>query len=243
MTEAEWLAATDPMPMLMFVHDSGKGSRRKFWLFTAACCERASRFLPSELTGAMARVSEVLASGEASPEERDAACVLTRRWKETFVAWHEFDTAYSIRDFPKFLERPAQRAFNSARLAIRLTSLFDWSGCEIGSVGMRAEESVSPREQPPEVVSEYYRGLSSIARCVFSYSTSNLDPAWLAWNSAAVPRIARSICDDRAFDHMALLADALEDAGCTDAGLLSHLRGPGPHVRGCRGLDLVLEIR
>jgi hypothetical protein len=24
----------------------------------------------------------------------------------------------------------------------------------------------------------------------------------------------------------------LEDAGCTDAELLGHLRGPGPHVRG-----------
>jgi hypothetical protein len=37
-----------------------------------------------------------------------------------------------------------------------------------------------------------------------------------------------------------LLADALEDAGCTDAELLVHLRSPGPHVRGCWGLDLVL---
>ena len=35
-------------------------------------------------------------------------------------------------------------------------------------------------------------------------------------------------------------ADALEEAGVTDAGLLGHLRGPGPHVRGCHVLDLVL---
>jgi hypothetical protein len=39
---------------------------------------------------------------------------------------------------------------------------------------------------------------------------------------------------------LALLADALEDAGCTDGELLGHLRGPGPHVRGCWALDLVL---
>jgi hypothetical protein len=37
-----------------------------------------------------------------------------------------------------------------------------------------------------------------------------------------------------------LLAGALEDAGCTDAELLGHLRGPGLHVRGCWALDLVL---
>jgi hypothetical protein len=36
-----------------------------------------------------------------------------------------------------------------------------------------------------------------------------------------------------------LFADALEDSGCTDAELLGHLRGPGPHVRGCWAEDLV----
>jgi hypothetical protein len=36
------------------------------------------------------------------------------------------------------------------------------------------------------------------------------------------------------------LADALEEAGCTDANLLGHLRGPGPHALGCHALDAVL---
>jgi hypothetical protein len=39
---------------------------------------------------------------------------------------------------------------------------------------------------------------------------------------------------------LAVLADALEEAGCADAPLLEHLRSPGPHVRGCWALDLVL---
>jgi hypothetical protein len=39
---------------------------------------------------------------------------------------------------------------------------------------------------------------------------------------------------------LAVLSDALEEAGCADAALLSHLRSPGPHVRGCWALDLVL---
>ena len=37
-----------------------------------------------------------------------------------------------------------------------------------------------------------------------------------------------------------VLADALEDAGCTNADLLAHCRGPGPHVRGCWAVDLIL---
>jgi hypothetical protein len=37
-----------------------------------------------------------------------------------------------------------------------------------------------------------------------------------------------------------VLADALEGAGCDNPDLLGHLRGPGPHVRGCWALDLLL---
>jgi hypothetical protein len=40
---------------------------------------------------------------------------------------------------------------------------------------------------------------------------------------------------------LAVLADALEEAGCADADLLGHLRGPGEHVRGCWALDLLLS--
>jgi hypothetical protein len=39
---------------------------------------------------------------------------------------------------------------------------------------------------------------------------------------------------------IAILADAMEEAGSTDAQLLGHLRGPGPHARGCFALDLLL---
>ena len=46
--------------------------------------------------------------------------------------------------------------------------------------------------------------------------------------------------DDRAFHDMPILADALEDAGCTNADLLDHCRGPGPHVRGCWAVDLLV---
>jgi len=41
-------------------------------------------------------------------------------------------------------------------------------------------------------------------------------------------------------EQLSVLSDALEEAGCTDPDILAHLRSPGPHVRGCRALDLVL---
>jgi hypothetical protein len=51
--------------------------------------------------------------------------------------------------------------------------------------------------------------------------------------------LAKAIYDERAFDRMAELADALEVAGCQQSDILAHCRGPGPHVRGCWVVDLL----
>ena len=63
------------------------------------------------------------------------------------------------------------------------------------------------------------------------------DPAWL---TPTVVAIASAIYEERAFARLPILADALEEAGCTDADLLLHCRTPGEHVRGCWAVDLVL---
>jgi hypothetical protein len=40
-----------------------------------------------------------------------------------------------------------------------------------------------------------------------------------------------------AFDRLPVLGDLLEEAGCGDAALLAHCRGPGPHAHGCFVVD------
>ena len=67
-----------------------------------------------------------------------------------------------------------------------------------------------------------------------------LDPAWLRWNDGCVPKIAQSIYEERRFGELPILADALEDAGCDNADILAHCRGPEPHVRGCWAVDAIL---
>jgi hypothetical protein len=64
-----------------------------------------------------------------------------------------------------------------------------------------------------------------------------VDPAWLI---PTVTTLARIIYDDRAFEQMPDLADALEAAGCDNEEVLAHCRGPGEHVRGCWVVDLLL---
>jgi hypothetical protein len=61
-----------------------------------------------------------------------------------------------------------------------------------------------------------------------------------ALRTAGVFRLAESIYAERAFDRLPVLADLLEEAGATDAAVLAHLRGPGPHALGCHALDAVL---
>src|SRR5262249_55061356 len=65
-------------------------------------------------------------------------------------------------------------------------------------------------------------------------------PPWIGGEAGALRKLPRAIYDDRAFDRLPILADALEDAGCTDRDMLDHCRGPGPHVRGCWVIDLIL---
>jgi hypothetical protein len=65
-----------------------------------------------------------------------------------------------------------------------------------------------------------------------------IDPAWL---TPTVTSLAQAIYDERAFDRMPVLADALEDAGCTSTDMLEHCRGGGEHVRGCWVVDLILN--
>jgi hypothetical protein len=75
-----------------------------------------------------------------------------------------------------------------------------------------------------------------------------LPPSVRAWNDGLVVKLATSIYQERSLPEgtldvrrMGVLADALEEAGCTNDAILGHLRGPGPNYRGCHVLDAILE--
>jgi hypothetical protein len=72
------------------------------------------------------------------------------------------------------------------------------------------------------------------------FRLTTINDFWLHWNNATVVKIAQTIYDSRDFALMPILADALEEAGCDNADILTHCRGPGPHVRGCWVIDLLL---
>jgi hypothetical protein len=87
------------------------------------------------------------------------------------------------------------------------------------------------------------RSEANLLREIFGplpYRPVKVDPSWLKWNNGMVVQLAQGMYDDRKFQDLPILADALEDAGCTDPDILGHCRGPGPHTRGCWPVDLVL---
>jgi hypothetical protein len=80
---------------------------------------------------------------------------------------------------------------------------------------------------------------SLLVRDIFGnpFRPITLDPSWF---TSTVVSLARQMYDSRDFSAMPILADALQDAGCDNADILDHCRGPGPHVRGCFVVDKLL---
>ncbi|MBP3959086.1 hypothetical protein J8F10_27900 [Gemmata sp. G18] len=80
---------------------------------------------------------------------------------------------------------------------------------------------------------------SQSLRCIFGnpFRPAVANPAWF---TSTVLALATGIYEDRAFDRLPILADALQDAGCENADILNHCRSDGPHVRGCWVIDLLL---
>jgi hypothetical protein len=82
--------------------------------------------------------------------------------------------------------------------------------------------------------------MSILLRCVVGnpFRPVIMNPTWL---TPSVTGLVEAIYHERAFDRMPILADALEDAGCTNQDMLAHCRRGGDHVRGCWVVDLLLD--
>jgi hypothetical protein len=96
------------------------------------------------------------------------------------------------------------------------------------------------------------RAQANLLRCIFGpLPFRPLPPVsapLLAWNDCLVVHMANAAYEHQGLPsghldpaRLAVLCDALEEAGCPpDHELLLHLRGPGPHYRGCFAVDAIL---
>jgi hypothetical protein len=241
MTEAEWLTCDEPRRMLD--HLRGRASDRGLWLFVSAACGRASSFFPDEINRTVLAISEAIADQTASPGDVTAAREAVAGWKERFIVEQDFERAASMRDVQDVLARqglgsPATLALRAARWATELPGLTTlWRGWDDAHRGPPWPADPQCSEERPG----HMRFHAALLRDLFNpFRPVAPDPGWLTANGGAARNLAAAIDDGRAFERLPILADALEDAGCTDRLLLGHCRGPGLHVRGCWALDLVL---
>ena len=227
MTEAEWLHCTDPQKMLGFLRD--KASDRKLRLFACACCRRVWHLLYDERSRKAVEVGEKFSDGLISNEE--AIDVLQRLHTRLAELEGDFRLQAEValdccRTGP--FSAALETAWRTERLQV-VTACFpdDWF----------SEKSTATRVETQEEV----KGIQTqLLHCIFGplrFRPVTLNPAW---QTASVLSLAQSIYDQRQFENMSILADALEDAGCDNGEVLTHCRQLGEHVKGCWCIDRIL---
>jgi hypothetical protein len=115
----------------------------------------------------------------------------------------------------------------------------EWQRAGVPLRGAGSDTWYVPQPRSKKAVGSRKRIRDPLLPCLFGDPGALLDRSWL---SAAAVALARRVYDEGDFAALPVLADALEEAGCTRADLLGHLRGPGPHLRGCWAVSLVLGV-
>jgi hypothetical protein len=221
MTEDEWRACTDPFRMLRLLHAS-RVSARKYQLFGAACCGRAWPVLADARCRDAAIALERFADG---PRKRADKVALATAWG---AAWPARGTAEetAIQDLAARCVYAAVQppvAWWTAHWSAEA-----WLDCVTAATG-------PTREKEAAVVAQLLRDITGSPPLI----SSSPSAAVLAWNDGTVRRIAEGVYEERPFDRLPILHDALLDAGCRDEQILEHCRSDGPHARGCWAVDVL----
>jgi hypothetical protein len=250
-----WGRCTDPRALVAAVPRSApdgsptfktyEGRRRKFWL----CACAASRFCAQRFKGRAGPVFDVLerfADGKADGDELRAA-------RDTHLAndpadpWPLTDPdwpyPYPFDDTPGYPGWAFWEDAESFGCAV-VCEAFD----ELRQVPIRTS-AAAPHFTPTDP--DAFERLAAAARAALlplvrdvlgnPYRPVKPEASWLAWNDGTVVKMAQAIYDDGRFDRMPLLADALEESGCAEPGILAHCRAAAPHVRGCWVIDFILS--
>jgi hypothetical protein len=234
MTELEWLSCREPQAMLQFLRDGGKLSDRKARLFAVAVCRRIWHLMTDGRSRQSVEVVERWADGEATAEEAEAA---------KHAAWEvvEDDTACRVctaawyAGWPEAWKAACFAADHAAWEVAWNVSAYGESDKDNGPV----RDVIHDAEQVKQV--DLLRDLVG----PLPFRPVVIPPAVLRWQEGTVVRLAQAAYDRRRMPageleegRLAILADALEESGCTAPEVLGHLReSGGVHVRGCWVID------
>ncbi|VTR93233.1 Uncharacterized protein OS=Sorangium cellulosum (strain So ce56) GN=sce5710 PE=4 SV=1 [Gemmata massiliana] len=220
MTEAEWLAVTDPTQMLELLQNKASDRKLRF-----LACYTFSRWRSQEIRlqgvaefSFAIDIAERMTDGQVAPEELAAARHQLDEWMSHWSGGEVALNGWSLCNAATAPQAPPEDV-SGALMGYRWLMQF-MSQAE----GRSSIEEIAQAALLAELFGAPFRSLSA-------------NPSWITTDVLA---LAKGIYQEKAFDRMPILADALQDAGCGNAEVLDHCRGPGPHVRGCWVIDLVL---
>jgi hypothetical protein len=214
--------------MLTFLQDHRVVSERKFRLFAVGCCRRIWPLLTDERSRAAVGTAERAADGRAGAEERDAARQAAADADAAAVRARQHDPAHP--EMFILAARAAALACSSLGMANA-----DAARAVVAAGSLIARHPASGLDRETEL-GAYCAAL----RDLFGYPL-NPAPVRPEWQTSTVVALAQGIYDERAYDRLLLLMDALMDAGCSNDEVLEHCRGPNDHVRGCWLIDGLLQ--
>jgi hypothetical protein len=221
MTEAEWAACTNPTAALTFLR--GQASDRKMRLFAVACCRKLWEFIRDERLRKATDVAEQFAdagvtASELRAADESTAGLLTDPVRSDELTPGELSACWVA----------SESAAEAAEYVLGHCSRKDF-------------------DVPYKILLWWRqkRKMATFQLCVFRdlfgllpFRAVAFDPSW---RTSDVMLLATGIYEEKAFDRMPILADALQDAGCDNEQMLLHCRDTSlTHVRGCWALDLVL---
>jgi hypothetical protein len=220
-TEDWWKVCTDPHKMLEFLRD--RACERKTRLFACALARCLWPLLGTDRSRRAVEVAERFADGLAPKREMTRAGVGAQQ------------TAWTVsRTGPRFKDGRTAAAFTTARYAA-YARIWDVAV----SICQDAEVAGVSDPLQCDLLHDLFGPLP--------FCPVVVPPTVLTWHDGTVVRLAQAAYRERDMPtgtldngRLAVLAEALEEAGCSVADILGHLRGPGTHVRGCWVVDLLL---
>jgi hypothetical protein len=201
-------------------------SSRKARLFAVACCRNSwnsftdeELFKPGKECDRAILLGEHLADGLTDEEDRAAI-------EKTMLDAYERSDDEFVESLFSLLATLVSEDYSLDDAFSCAFKIAEFASCS-GDLSFHGLEA--------EILAEH----ADLLRDIFGnpFHPVTLDPRWL---TASVLDLARIIYDERAFERMPILADALMDAGCDNDDILNHCRGDSPHVRGCWVVDLLL---
>lgn len=240
--EPLWLDCTDdPQAMLDLLRQGGKLTDRKARLFAVACCRPFLPLLRDPRVGDSLDMAEQFADGLVGDSERSAARKLAQQAAQVRGVVQRPDA-------PKWERRAASLAYYAAA---RQAGEAAWNIPALAVEVLVRRAGGFDACDPRAIKKSVGGSQAQILRDIFGPQPfrplPTLPPSVRIWNDDCVARLASAIYEERSLPEgtldphrLAVLADALEEAGCDDVSLIEHLRGPGPHYRGCHAVDAIL---